>query len=409
MAASSDPPDVLEVDSPTQQPSPAAFAKARATRPEICGSYAPERPYPIYLRGLVERGFGRGGKDLGCPTANLPSKVMQSQPSLQRTGIYFGYARVLPQDPDDPDLADEALDEQATSSYSRRTGTGGGGGGSGSGSGDAESGTADDGDDDVAIQMDDDGDDIVLSASPINEEGEMQFLGGGGSSSGQDRNTIAPQAFLKGRQLSRSSVRSTRSVKGVLEQADRLSLERTGSTSSGREGDVSPSATTTASQQDHESRGGRVAESEGGGPSSSSNAESSATSTTKEVPPSSRTGSLPSSHSGSMRKKRKARVALANDDSKVFPMVMSVGWNPFYKNTSKTAEVHIMHNFQADFYGLEMRVAVLGYIRPEYNYVDKEALIQDIETDKRVAINSLARRPYEDYQSDPFLSAPSQP
>jgi len=50
------------------RPSPAAFAKARASRPEICGSHAPERPYPIYLRGVVERGFGRGGKDLGCPT-----------------------------------------------------------------------------------------------------------------------------------------------------------------------------------------------------------------------------------------------------------------------------------------------------------------------------------------------------
>lgn len=51
-----------------EQPSPAAFAEARASRPQVCGSDAPERPYPIYLRGLVERGFGRGGKDLGCPT-----------------------------------------------------------------------------------------------------------------------------------------------------------------------------------------------------------------------------------------------------------------------------------------------------------------------------------------------------
>jgi hypothetical protein len=53
------------------KPSPAAFAKARASRPEICGSDGPERPYPIYLRGLVERGFGRGGKDLGCPTGEF--------------------------------------------------------------------------------------------------------------------------------------------------------------------------------------------------------------------------------------------------------------------------------------------------------------------------------------------------
>jgi hypothetical protein len=52
----------------SESTSPAAFAKARATRPDVCGSHAPERPYPIYLRGPVERGFGRGGKDLGCPT-----------------------------------------------------------------------------------------------------------------------------------------------------------------------------------------------------------------------------------------------------------------------------------------------------------------------------------------------------
>lgn len=30
-----------------------------------------------------------------------------------------------------------------------------------------------------------------------------------------------------------------------------------------------------------------------------------------------------------------------------------------------------MHNFQADFYGLEVRVVVLGYIRPEFNYVSR--------------------------------------
>ena len=86
---------------------------------------------------------------------------------------------------------------------------------------------------------------------------------------------------------------------------------------------------------------------------------------------------------------------------------MSIGWNPFYKNTSKTAEVHIMHRFEADFYGLEMRVVVLGYIRPEFNYVSKEALVEDIEIDKRVAHNSLARALYQDYASDPFLLAPS--
>lgn len=52
----------------------------------------------------------------------------------------------------------------------------------------------------------------------------------------------------------------------------------------------------------------------------------------------------------------------------IFPMVMSFGWNPFYKNEKRSAEVHIMHTFEADFYDEELRVAVCGYIRAEQNY-----------------------------------------
>lgn len=42
----------------------------RATRPMIIGPDAPESPYPIALAGSVQKGFGRGGKDLGCPTGS---------------------------------------------------------------------------------------------------------------------------------------------------------------------------------------------------------------------------------------------------------------------------------------------------------------------------------------------------
>jgi len=40
----------------------------RASRPEIVGPEAPAEPFPIPLVGAVQMGFGRGGKDLGCPT-----------------------------------------------------------------------------------------------------------------------------------------------------------------------------------------------------------------------------------------------------------------------------------------------------------------------------------------------------
>ncbi len=78
---------------------------------------------------------------------------------------------------------------------------------------------------------------------------------------------------------------------------------------------------------------------------------------------------------------------LLEEDGKVHPMVMSLGWNPFYKNKQLTAvrigslyllvsdifqqEIHIMHDFSSDFYGHEMKAIVLGYIRPELDYVSR--------------------------------------
>lgn len=44
--------------------------KGRAARPLIVGPDAPEPPFPVTLVGDVQKGFGRGGKDLGCPTGS---------------------------------------------------------------------------------------------------------------------------------------------------------------------------------------------------------------------------------------------------------------------------------------------------------------------------------------------------
>lgn len=60
-----------------------------------------------------------------------------------------------------------------------------------------------------------------------------------------------------------------------------------------------------------------------------------------------------------------------------------------------------MHDYASDFYGHEMRVLVLGYIRPELDYTSREALIDDIDTDKKVAVASLARSAYARYRNDP--------
>ncbi|KAG5916222.1 riboflavin kinase [Claviceps africana] len=75
----------------------------------------------------------------------------------------------------------------------------------------------------------------------------------------------------------------------------------------------------------------------------------------------------------------------------VFPMVMSIGYNPFYKNTVRSAEVHVLHTFGADFYGAHMRLLIVGFIREERDYESLGALVEDIETDCQVARRSLER------------------
>jgi len=166
----------------------------RVDRPQIVGPDIPEPPFPIRLSGPVQRGFGRGGKDLGCPTANFPDESLPPMSSVTKTGVYYGYAQIY---------------------------------------------------------------------CPENEQ-----------------------------------------------------------------------------------------------------------------------------------------IPLCEKDGQVLPMVMSLGWNPFYKNERMTAEIHILHEFERDFYGYEMKALVLGYIRPELDYTSREALIEDINTDKRVALNSLARPGYQKFTSN---------
>ena len=63
-----------------------------------------------------------------------------------------------------------------------------------------------------------------------------------------------------------------------------------------------------------------------------------------------------------------------------------------------------MHDYKQDFYGKNMRVIVTGYVRPELDYSTLEALIEDIEFDKKVALHSLDRDSYKALQSDSFFN-----
>ncbi|EDW68358.2 putative riboflavin kinase isoform X2 [Drosophila virilis] len=49
---------------------------------------------PIYASGEIVRGFGRGSKELGIPTANLSLDVVKSLPESLHTGVYYGWSNV---------------------------------------------------------------------------------------------------------------------------------------------------------------------------------------------------------------------------------------------------------------------------------------------------------------------------
>ncbi|KAI9794586.1 MAG: riboflavin kinase [Peltula sp. TS41687] len=87
----------------------------------------------------------------------------------------------------------------------------------------------------------------------------------------------------------------------------------------------------------------------------------------------------------------------------IYPMVMSIGWNPYYKNTVRSVEVHLIHQFGNDFYGARLNLIILGYIRPEFDYVSREALIEDILFDVEVARTGLERENYAVFREDGFL------
>ncbi|XP_057420025.1 bifunctional riboflavin kinase/FMN phosphatase-like [Lotus japonicus] len=87
----------------------------------------------------------------------------------------------------------------------------------------------------------------------------------------------------------------------------------------------------------------------------------------------------------------------------IFKMVMSIGWNPYFKNKEKAIEPWLLHDFDEDFYGEELRLVIVGYIRAEANFPTLESLIAKIHEDRRVAERALDLPLYSSYKNDSYL------
>lgn len=87
----------------------------------------------------------------------------------------------------------------------------------------------------------------------------------------------------------------------------------------------------------------------------------------------------------------------------VHKMVMSIGWNPFYKNEKKSMETHIIHTFQEDFYGEILSIVLVGYIRPEKSFDSIDELIAAIHSDIEEATNQLETADHWKLRDDVFF------
>lgn len=95
-------------------------------------------------------------------------------------------------------------------------------------------------------------------------------------------------------------------------------------------------------------------------------------------------------------------------NGEVHKMVMNIGWNPTHQNTQKSMETHIMHDFQADFYGSELKVVVLGFLRAEIKFTSIDDLIIEIRADIAAAERLLDEPLFAAYRTNSFFAGSDQ-
>lgn len=84
-----------------------------------------------------------------------------------------------------------------------------------------------------------------------------------------------------------------------------------------------------------------------------------------------------------------ASAAAGTDTGSVIPFVMSVGFNPHFRDKALTVEIHFVHKFAVDFYDATVRALVVGHIRDQGAFESIEKLIAIIREDCRVAMDAL--------------------
>lgn len=76
--------------------------------------------------------------------------------------------------------------------------------------------------------------------------------------------------------------------------------------------------------------------------------------------------------------------------NKTYKSVTNIGWNPsFGVNTEKIIECHLLEKFDEDFYGEEISLTLLGFIRSEKKFENINELKSQIQSDIQTTIQKL--------------------
>lgn len=93
------------------------------------------------------------------------------------------------------------------------------------------------------------------------------------------------------------------------------------------------------------------------------------------------------------------------NNGSVYKAVLSIGWNPYYQNDKKSVETHILHKFDGDFYGANLKLVILGHIRPERDFLSLDDLINEIHNDIAIAESKLDNNELDKYRKHIFFTS----
>lgn len=92
-----------------------------------------------------------------------------------------------------------------------------------------------------------------------------------------------------------------------------------------------------------------------------------------------------------------------NNAYQMTSVIFSTTFNNVIISFLSLQETYIVHDFESDFYGKQLKLCICGYLRPEKNFDSMDSLIEAINNDIKNAKEQLDTEPFASYQFNDFF------